>query len=1077
MENNHIKLASFFYNQQNIPLTKNKVQNLVKEGCLKVIQINNEAYFNSHEAMKIVKKEKELAKNYLSTESFLKIVCRTSVTNFYRKSLIEILSKCNQVHNIKNIRYRNTLFFNKYDVKTFLDSVYTKDDVFKKININIYIYEKIVISEHIKIIRISKNTDYIPKSELNKLARLSRNFSAKERKVKWIKGTSIIKSNMLSSLVQKNEALYNLCLKNSINHFKSHNKILYVDYHSLSSFYRKYLILSNDYYTLTDIRKLLGMANTSLTILRPTFIPNLFEMCRELDIKYITTGDEVYGDNTYFKKNHIDDFLTNYISNKNVVSQYNITYTQLNFLISYHNINQISLHSILRFYMKENIIDMFNKKDTWLYLGKTDNYYSKKQTLELLNVSNSELTTIRKEHELPFYNFQNTTYYEKKDVNKLLNIKKYTSEDYVSSSLVSETLGEHYFKHFNHRKYPTGIERYVDFNVDSPILLLFLKSEYENFLKLKQHQELIDSISYNDPVSDFYELLEINNFVFGKKSLITQQYWFEYCTERILYTNKSKETVPYFVNVLVKCTKLLSEFTLNSELHLKSSNEINLGLLNSKVPITHRNIIRSFIKNSYYRLIQDKIKSSFEIKKLKNPLNTDSTLNQDMNIYDYTTFKEVYSYANNLVHKDLAIDDGLHMINTSVSELSNDYAYSWLYILLHLNNAWRHRDLCNIKMINISFLSINTLEDFSNRDLTNDEVNKIINLLITKEYTVSKTLAINNFFISDDIKEAIANAYVICHLINQYLYPTLDNIINFNNKQNNFLHTHNKSFFRKFPKDFIFKNRKMNRTLLTVMYSLLKKDKHSGAAIKIAQRLRSHKSEESTHLYIKIPDKDINELSINLFNRGMFGYIPKLLNEIIYGDTKDITEETDNIQKLKGKFKDIYNIEATAGFLNSVLIQKESIIQLFIKEGSNKAFDTLNRLQKGFLPGKDQNFQCIVSEQGCLNTGLDCKNCVYSVPNFYATANIVSSVANKLKQFEHNFYNTSFDVEKIKEVNLLFMELDILDDAINKFGEDVVLEFFEGNKQGYLELLDLLNDVDSDKPIHEYATYTPKGVE
>src|SRR5699024_5028404 len=94
-----------------------------------------------------------------------------------------------------------------------------------------------------------------------------------------------------------------------------------------------------------------------------------------------------------------------------------------------------------------------------------------------------------------------------------------------------------------------------------------------------------------------------------------------------------------------------------------------------------------------------------------------------------------------------------------------------------------------------------------------------------------------------------------------------------------------------------------------------KKEKHSGAALKIAQRLRSHKSEESTNMYIKIPDEDINELSINLFNRGIFGYILKILSEIEYGDTSDLTKETNNILKIKSFIIDIYKIEEIIGFL------------------------------------------------------------------------------------------------------------------------------------------------------------------
>src|SRR5699024_12594522 len=116
------------------------------------------------------------------------------------------------------------------------------------------------------------------------------------------------------------------------------------------------------------------------------------------------------------------------------------------------------------------------------------------------------------------------------------------------------------------------------------------------------------------------------------------------------------------------------------------------------------------------------------------------------------------------------------------------------------------------------------------------------------------------------------------YIINQNNLPTFNNKNNVNNKINNYIVTHSNNYFKSFPKEFKLKNRKMNRTLLTIMYTLLKKEKHSGAALKIAQRLRSHKSEESTNMYIKIPDEDINELSINLFNRGIFGYIPKILS-------------------------------------------------------------------------------------------------------------------------------------------------------------------------------------------------------
>src|SRR5699024_12667303 len=112
--------------------------------------------------------------------------------------------------------------------------------------------------------------------------------------------------------------------------------------------------------------------------------------------------------------------------------------------------------------------------------------------------------------------------YYKAEINDLLKLKHDITEKYVPSALVSEALGEHYFRYFNNRKKPKGIERYA-FNNSSPTVLLFPKSEDENLLQPTEHQELLDYVSYIDPLSAFYELLKINDISFHEKSHITQQ--------------------------------------------------------------------------------------------------------------------------------------------------------------------------------------------------------------------------------------------------------------------------------------------------------------------------------------------------------------------------------------------------------------------------------------------------------------------------------------------------------------------------------------------------------------------------
>lgn len=1078
MRNNYFNLKTFNYGKLGLFITKNKLTLLVKEGYLETKKINNINYIKYDKLTEIIELENELSNNYMSTNSFLQTVCRTSSSNLYKNQLTNILQKCNQLCRIRAINYRNKIYFNKHDVHLFIENSFHKHEVLNYLNINVYIYESIKSKNNLDVIKLSKNTEYVSNSTLCRIKRLSKRFSLKEIKAKWSKGTTIINKRLFNDLFKNNESLYKFCKRHSVKHFRDEDNILYVDYHSLSSVYRKNIYLSNNYYTFTELKKMLGMPKTPISILSVRFIPNLLKVCKEFNIKYIKTDHQISGDNIFFNKKHIDIFLNKFISNREIVDIYNITYSQLYFLINYNSIKKIEFHNKLTFYNRNTILNLLNKNETHLYLGDTGKYYTLKQALDILNLSNYQLNTIRQEHEnqLSFYNFHNTTYYKKEDINSLLEQKKEVRSKYIPSSLASKNLGEHYLSYFKTRKNPRGIERY-SFD-DSQTTLLLLKTEYEYLLKKKELHEQIDSVSYHDPILAFYDLININKIKFSEFSKTTQDSWFEFCEDSILYNNKAKNTLPYFVNQLVKCTRYLSNFVLNSELHFKSSNEINLGLLNVNIAINQRNIFMSFFNIFYYKLVQKNIPCSFKLKRLQNISKVKNPTSQDMDMYDYNTFKKVYSYANNDNNKCTAIKDALYKVSNHSSKHFNNYAYSWLYILLHLNNAWRHRDFCHLEMIDISFLNIQTLKEFKNKNLTIEEVDKIINLLLVKEYTVSKTNVTNNFFISDDIKDAVANAYVVCHLINEQCFPTQNKIINFNNKNNNFLESYNNYFFKDFPvPNFKFKNRKMNRTLLSIMYSLFKNENHNGPALNIAKRLRSHKSEESTNIYIKIPEDDMNELSFNLFNRGIFGYIPKMLNEIVFGASNDIITETKNIKKIKKIFKSIYNIEASSGFLNNIINQKESVIELFRNKGSEEAFETLNKLQKNFLPAKDDNFQCIVSDKGCLNNGLDCKNCIYSVPNFYATANIVESISKSLEEFNDEFTQTVYETEKTKMMNLLFMELDILDDAIQKFGEDVVLDFFKDSKQGYIKLLELLNDVNSKKPIHEYATYTPKGVE
>lgn len=1070
MKNNNslIQLSSFYYNHQSILITKKRVEELLSKGFLQKILIDEEVYFYKHELTELLQKEQLVSSEFFTKIEFLSAINNTSSFQGLKKSVEEIHELCSSIHNIKIKNHLGTTYYSKYDVKEFLRMVETKREVMSKFKLNIFIYNDIINTYKINVIRITKNTEYVPISSFSIIRQQLKTYNAKSKKGTWIKGATIIKRNLLSSLFAKTETLIRCCEKNSIKHFFDHNKVFYVEYKSLMSYYRQQVNLDNNYYSLTQVTKLFGMNNSTLTTLKNNFVPGLLAVCKYKKINYIRTSQEIAGNTIFFDKIQIDNLLNTHISNKEVSDKFSIDYRKLNYLIEYFNIEYLELHTRLKLYNTLEIAEMMDKEVTKLYLKKSNQFYTLKQTLNLLSISDLDLNTVRKEEDLKYYNFHNTTYYEKEEINTLIQKQKDTFDLYVPSSLVKNTLGEHFIKSFTDKLFPTGIQRY-SFPDFSTINLLLSRDEYEVHINNKSKNDLVNSISYSNPITAFTELISIKKIKFSENCSKTQKYWIGYCKTLILRSNKSKETLPYFINELVKCTELISSFALNTELFYKTTKEIQFGLLRSSTPNRHQELLLPFFTHLHYQLSKENIKVSYKEKLLRKESTNTQKIEYDTEIYDYTTFKNIYMYLNNLNHKNIVMSKFTQTTDQS------DYAYSWFYSLLHLNNAWRHRDICNIQMIDISFLKIETLTNFNERNLSTIEVNKIVNLIIAREYTVAKTQATNTLYVSEDIKESFATAYVLCHLINEKNLITTDKkIINFNNKNNNFSSYQNKLLFQPFLSEFNFKNRKMNRTVLTIMHTLLIKNGKNSAALNIAKRLRSHKSIESTNIYINIPESEMNMLSLNLFDRGIFGYIPKILNEIILGKSLNFVEETKNIQKVQSVFKNIYQIEATAGFLNNVLKQKESILQLLISYGSEKALNILNSLQMNTLYSKDENFQCLVADTGCIYPNLNCRNCVYSVPNFFAISNLTSSVKDSLIHFKDKFENTSFEIEKIKFVNLLFMELDLLNEAMNMFGQEVILEFFEDKESGYIELINSLNDVESNKPLSEYATYQLK---
>ncbi|MGO4270079.1 hypothetical protein AB4Z22_09585 [Paenibacillus sp. TAF58] len=139
--------------------------------------------------------------------------------------------------------------------------------------------------------------------------------------------------------------------------------------------------------------------------------------------------------------------------------------------------------------------------------------------------------------------------------------------------------------------------------------------------------------------------------------------------------------------------------------------------------------------------------------------------------------------------------------------------------------------------------------------------------------------------------------------------------------------------------------------------------------------------------------------------------------------------------------------------------------------GFEEAVDLLFKLNLGLLPSKQPYFQCLVSEEKCIRKGLDCKNCHYSIPNFYALSSLVESIENLLRNLKHSILNEEHEAEITRTLNRLYMQFDLLEEAQYKFGNEEVFKFFQGGKEGFFELLSSIDEVNMVVDIEKYITY------
>ena len=543
----------------------------------------------------------------------------------------------------------------------------------------------------------------------------------------------------------------------------------------------------------------------------------------------------------------------------------------------------------------------------------------------------------------------------------------------------------------------------------------------------------------------------------------TSETWLQFISSRLRSSKASPQTIDSNINKYIYSTESLINLvssTKKREIYSVTSNDINI--LFNEIAKTYCLVIYQFLKQVYNQLVTKKMKA-FDFNKVNDPYKFEEE-HQDKSIYEYEVYKKLYNYTKDLsLHKERAIKDALKEISTEgekrkIKYQAKYYASSWLYVLLHLNNAWRHSDVIVFPQVNLSGTQITDLYWMLENELSDEDADYIIKQVYRAEFIISKTKVKNYFFCSEELKKPFATAIAICQFRINALSPLHESTIDFGNKKQNFSDTRRRYFFELYDdKEFHFSSRKMNRSLLSYIYVLLSKMKKGTAGLKTIQKMRGHLEKETTNIYVDIPEEELNFLTRQLFARGSFGFIYDTFLDVLQGVEIDREKRTTEVRFLEKYFGSIHKIEEISGFLNVIQSDRKAILERILSMGLDEALEFVNKIETNQLPSKQDNVQCMLAETGCVKEGqgVSCFDCAYSIPNYYALSALGASLQARFDSYldsqkldsEKPFY------EKRKRARLFYIQLDLFAQARERFGLDVY-EFITDSREEFMENLE-----------------------
>lgn len=496
----------------------------------------------------------------------------------------------------------------------------------------------------------------------------------------------------------------------------------------------------------------------------------------------------------------------------------------------------------------------------------------------------------------------------------------------------------------------------------------------------------------------------------------THKLFSNYAINKLSNSNAREETLKKKVAYYIKTLKIVLE-KIDEDISDLTDDDINFFLNDSTVV--------EYVKQYFIGFLQYCSENAENIR-FKNDYRTTRKSASETEIYSIDIFKGYFEYASDVeLHTNQAIK-------------LKTYAQAWLYVIMHLMNAWRSGDIVyGLPKIEFNDLNFNDLDYFKDNKLTREQAQLIINQVHIKvgKIKLSKTGSLGQFLCIDSLAIPFATAISIVELHRRKKNEKLM----LNSIRSSGL---NKRFFEKKKELENFDSLKMNRTLITYFFHHVSQsggDAH--LSYEAAQILRSHESEDTTSVYIKFSNagESFDEISFNICERGHFGWVYNCMINLFF-DQKNQTlqERTEAIQAFQENYT-VPTIETYASFLLTERNQNNSLALRLAQMSKEELKYLITKIFRGEMPAKTEHAQCLVHPECPYPTRKTCLGCENIIPTDY----VLISVTEQIKTTMLNLYNSKTSRIREREFYYLKKLFILVNQAIVEKGKEYVDTFID----------------------------------